>query len=198
YSSAASVVYNIQEYGESVEEALGKQSFGREQLREREEESEEKRESEETEERGEDARKTRLEKSFASYPSTLELLLSTPEYEINEDLEKFMAGVEGYCRGSGRNAGEVDEALRMLFSIGIGCRSGELSLDMVEIMMKGSSFDRVLAEETRKAELRGRNSCIEADMRTRTAGDGVPHLESRGSNNTRKRGIFSLAEDARR
>ncbi|MDE5869087.1 MAG: hypothetical protein K2H18_02545 [Muribaculaceae bacterium] len=187
---------------ESEEESnRKKQSFGRKQLRANEEEREEGSEEEskdESEKKREDERKTRLERCFSSYPSTLEFLLSTPGYDINENMEKFMAGVEGFCRGSGRNSEEIDSALKMLFSIGIGCRDGRLSLDMVEIMMKGSNYDKVLAEETRKAELRGRNARIEAEMRTRTAGDGVPHLESRGTGTMRKRGIFSLAEDARR
>lgn len=144
-------------------------------------------------------RQTRLEKSFASFPSALELLKATPDFEINDELERFMAGVEGYCRGSGKQTEEVDQALRMLFSIGLGCRGGGLTLDMIEILMKGASFDRVLAEESRKAELRGRNAKIEAQMRKRTSDDGIPHLESRGSTGcSRKRGIFSLAEDARR
>ena len=110
-----------------------------------------------------------------------------------------MASVEGFARGGGLSHQEIDSSLKMLFNIAVSVRNGVPTLDMIEVLMKGISYDQRLEEEVRAAELRGRNANIEARMRTKTAGDGVPHLESRsGGNEKRNRGIFSLAEDARR
>lgn len=144
-------------------------------------------------------RKSEIERIFASYPATAELLSQAASLPIDGSTERFMASVEGFARGRGLESDELDRALVLLFGIGAGCLSGALTLEMVETLIKGTDYDRVLAEEIHAAELRGRNANIEARMREISSGDGVPHLESRGTSAAkRNRGIFSLAEDARR
>lgn len=140
-----------------------------------------------------------IERLFGLYPQTFALLKDEKDFRIDDKMENFMASLEGYARGSGVSAEEIDSSLLMLFNIGNACRNGKPTLDMVEVLMKGQGYDRRLAEEVREAELRGRNANIEAKMRSVGASDGVPHLESRGgSSEKRNRGIFSLAESARR
>ncbi|MDE6409665.1 MAG: hypothetical protein K2K81_05405 [Muribaculaceae bacterium] len=179
------------------EEAPGK---AEDQINEEEEpqkgESEEK-QKDDSEEK--EARIGKIERLFGTYPQTFSLLKDDKDFRADEKMENFMASLEGYARGSRLSAGDVDSSLSMLFAIGNACRKGAPTLDMMETLMKGQNFDKRLAEEVRAAELRGRNANIEAKMRNVTAGDGVPHLESRGGGSEkRSRGIFSLAESARR
>ena len=135
---------------------------------------------------------------FSSYPLTCEELKQDTDFEVTEGIERLMAMIEGYSCGSGCESVQLDRSLSMLFRIGRGYKSGHLNIEMVEILMKGMDYDRKLAEEVQAAEVRGRNANIEARMRTRGKSDGVPRLESRGADNSkRNRGIFSLAEDAR-
>lgn len=149
--------------------------------------------------RKDEERILRIEQLFGSYPDTCSLLTGDKDFRIDDKLENFMATVGGFARGGKLSPQEIDSALGMLFSISSIGRGGIPTLDMVEVLMKGLSYDRKIAEEIHAAELRGRNANIEAKMRSRTASDGVPHLESRSSGTERKnRGIFSLAEKARR
>ena len=156
-------------------------------------------EKEENAVREDDNRLSELEQLFGAYPETLTLLTGEQDFPIDGKITHFMASVEGFARGGGLSHQEIDTSLKMLFNIAVSVRNGVPTLDMIEVLMKGISYDQRLEEEVRAAELRGRNANIEARMRTKTAGDGVPHLESRsGGNEKRNRGIFSLAEDARR
>ncbi len=146
----------------------------------------------------EEKRQTSLEQLFGQYPETKALLSEDKDFGIDDSLKNFMATVEGFARGGRLSKEEVDSALTMLFNISSSGRRGSLTLDMMEVVMKGLSYDRRLAEEVHAAELRGRNANIEAKMKNSTGSDGVPHLESRGSGSqNRNRGIFSLAERAR-
>ena len=146
----------------------------------------------------EDIREERLDELFRSYPSTLSLLKATPEIEIEESIATFLAGVNGFARGSGTPKEDIDEALRMLFSIIGGYRSGKLELETLETMLKGMSYDRRLAEEIAAAEERGRSAASEKKQRAKEGSDGIPNLGNRtAKNESRKRGIFSLAAAAK-
>ena len=139
-----------------------------------------------------------IESTFGKFPATMKLLCETEGFMVGEKMERFMAGVGGFARGSGKRYEEVDAALEMLFMIGMAGAEGGFKLDMLETMMKGLSYDRMLAEEVHAAEVRGRNANIEARMQMATDSDGVPHIESRsGGARKRDRGIFSLADGAR-
>lgn len=139
-----------------------------------------------------------IESTFGKFPATMKLLCETEGFMVGEKMERFMAGVGGFARGSGKRYEEVDAALEMLFMIGMAGAEGGFTLDMLETMMKGLSYDRMLAEEVHAAEVRGRNANIEARMQMATDSDGVPHIESRsGGARKRDRGIFSLADGAR-
>lgn len=139
-----------------------------------------------------------IESTFGKFPATMKLLCETEGFKVGEKMERFMAGVGGFARGSGKRYEEVDAALEMLFMIGMAGAEGGFTLDMLETMMKGLSYDRMLAEEVHAAEVRGRNANIEARMQMATDSDGVPHIESRsGGARKRDRGIFSLADGAR-
>ncbi|MBD5273639.1 MAG: hypothetical protein HDS36_02130 [Bacteroides sp.] len=139
-----------------------------------------------------------IESTFGKFPATMKLLCETEGFKVGEKMERFMAGVGGFARGSGKRYEEVDAALEMLFMIGMAGAEGGFTLDMLETMMKGLSYDRMLAEEVHAAEVRGRNANIEARMQMATDSDGVPHIESRsGGAGKRDRGIFSLADGAR-
>lgn len=142
----------------------------------------------------------KIDMLFESYPLTRDRLCANTGFKVDGGTERFMAGVGGFMRGSGKTPEDIDESLSMLYSIGFGVATGELTLDMLDIIVKGSSHDKVLEESMREAELRGRNANIEAKMRERAAGDGVPHpgTFSGASPRTKSRGIFSLAESARR
>lgn len=153
---------------------------------------------EETDSEEED-RVGQIEHLFGRYPDTFALLKDEKDFRVDDKMSNFMASLEGYARGCRMSPEDIDSSLTMLFTIGTGCLKGTLTLDMVEVIMKGQNYDRRLEEEVKKAELKGRNANIEAKMRKVTASDGVPHLESRGGNSEkRNRGIFSLAESARR
>ena len=149
-------------------------------------------------ERNESDRISAIESTFGKFPATMKLLCETEGFKVGEKMERFMAGVGGFARGSGKRYEEVDAALEMLFMIGMAGAEGGFTLDMLETMMKGLSYDRMLAEEVHAAEVRGRNANIEARMQMATDSDGVPHIESRsGGARKRDRGIFSLADGAR-
>lgn len=161
---------------------------------------EENEEIEGIEEEGEeiDPRIARLEHLFKDYPLTLALLKESDTLDIGERIITFLAGVDGFARGSGLPRQEIDASLRMLFSIVKGYSEGTLDLDILEVILKGLGYDRQLEEERKAAEERGRKAGMQSKLRLTRESDGVPNL---GRKTIRKEssslGIFSLAATAR-
>lgn len=145
-----------------------------------------------------DPRIERLERLFKDYPLTLTLLKESDTLDIGDRVITFLAGVDGFARGSGLPREEIDASLRMLFSIVKGYADGTLDLDILEVILKGLGYDRQLEEERRAAEERGRKAGMQSKLRSTKESDGVPNL---GRKNVRKEGgslgIFSLAASAK-
>lgn len=145
-----------------------------------------------------DPRIERLERLFKDYPLTLALLKESDTLDIGDRVITFLAGVDGFARGSGLPREEIDASLRMLFSIVKGYADGTLDLDILEVILKGLGYDRQLEEERRAAEERGRKAGMQSKLRSTKESDGVPNL---GRKNVRKEGgslgIFSLAASAK-
>lgn len=145
-----------------------------------------------------DPRIERLERLFKDYPLTLTLLKESDTLDIGDRVISFLAGVDGFARGSGLPREEIDASLRMLFSIVKGYADGTLDLDILEVILKGLGYDRQLEEERRAAEERGRKAGMQSKLRSTKESDGVPNL---GRKNVRKEGgslgIFSLAASAK-
>lgn len=136
---------------------------------------------------------------FSAYPQALAAARDAGTFEPKEECATFLASVEGYARGGGLVAEEIDAALAQLIRMGqaYGC-GGAFTLDMLETLVKGLSHDRLLAEAEQAAEIRGRNANIQAQMRRSDSSDGLPHLNGTAPRRAaRSRGIFSIAETAR-
>ena len=144
---------------------------------------------------------TRLE-SFrgilSQFPQTLKFIEHTPKQDWHDSFHSFAAGLRGYGSGKGISDETLDQALKMIFEIGEGCRSGNLNLAMATTMLKGLTHEQVVAQKEAEAEIRGRNAQISIKLRRATESDGVPALGSGISRRPQtERGIFSLAEGAR-
>ena len=136
--------------------------------------------------------------TLAQYPRTLEFLQQTPAQGWHDSFQSFAAGLRGYGSGKGMSDATLDQAMRMIFEIGEGCRNGNLNLGMATTVLKGLTHEQVLAQKEAEAEIRGRNAQISIKLRRATESDGVPALGSGISRRPQaERGIFSLAEGAR-
>lgn len=143
-------------------------------------------------------RMAEIDMLFGRFPKTAATLSEDKDFRVDEKMERFMANVEGFMRGSGRKESELDESLLTLLNIALSLHKGGLSLDMLDIVVKGICGGEDMEARLKEAELKGRNAAIEIALQEASATDGMPHPTTRNHSSRQGRGIFSLAEGARR
>lgn len=111
--------------------------------------------------------------------------------------EIFRAQAEAYGKGKGLETGQLDEALETLENIGNQLRNGEVTMETLDLVVRGLEFDRAVAAAEAAGELRGRNSQIEEKYMKPVESDGVPHLGSNGNGGRRADRIASIFDLAR-
>ena len=146
-----------------------------------------------------------LESSEEGVVSSEEGSLESGEEGLSENEEvpcgitdEFRIASEAFAKGKGLELTDVEKGINLLQEIGEGWRDGELTVEMLEIALRGLQFERAVAEAREAGEIAGRNLQIDEKYMHPVESDGIPHL---GGSNARRSAekiasIFDLARNA--
>lgn len=120
------------------------------------------------------------------------------DYVACSPIEKFRSQAEAFARGKGLDEEELNRGLEQLRIIGEGWQTSMLTLDMVDLLIKGIRYDNDVENAAAEGEIRGRNAVIEEEFMKEPESDGLPHLRSGGSvgKSGKINTIFDLAREA--
>lgn len=125
---------------------------------------------------------------------------SSDEIGENDVLsDSFVSRAEAYAKGKGLAESQLNEALGILAEIKGDPEAGEVSMEILDLIVRGLDYDRAVAAASAEGELRGRNTQIEEKYMRPAQSDGVPHLGSGGRavrSADRIASIFDLARNA--
>ncbi len=118
------------------------------------------------------------------------------EEEYQKNIDESLHDIEEMQQAEGVSEEDVDAALEMLIGIVRDGIVGKFSTESVRLALKSLHHDNDVEEAAAEAEVRGRNARIEAKLRKRQEGDGVPQID--GSNNvTSRKRDTNIFDDAR-
>lgn len=121
------------------------------------------------------------------------------EEEYQANLPESLRNIEEMQQAEGLSDEDIDAALEMLTNIAHDAIVGKFSPESIRMALKAKYHDDDVEQAATEGEVRGRNARIDAKLRHRQAGDGVPQID--GANNVatpqQKDSIFSLAAGAR-
>ena len=100
--------------------------------------------------------------------------------EIANNLEMSMAEVDKFAQENEMTPEEAGEFLTTIDTILENVSQGNITRDILEKFKKGLFHDKIVKEESEKAEIRGRNEAIEekVEKKSKNKGDGLPEVKS--------------------
>ncbi|MDE6071332.1 MAG: hypothetical protein K2G53_02135 [Muribaculaceae bacterium] len=112
--------------------------------------------------------------------------------------DEFRIASEAFAKGKGLELTDVEKGINLLQEIGEGWRDGELTVEMLEIALRGLQFERAVAEAREAGEIAGRNLQIDEKYMHPVESDGIPHLGGSNARRSAERiaSIFDLARNA--
>lgn len=112
--------------------------------------------------------------------------------------DEFRIASEAFAKGKGLDLTDVEKGINLLQEIGEGWRDGELTVEMLEIALRGLQFERAVAEAREAGEIAGRNLQIDEKYMHPVESDGIPHLGGSNARRSAERiaSIFDLARNA--
>ncbi|MBD5197295.1 MAG: hypothetical protein HDS18_06800 [Bacteroides sp.] len=146
-----------------------------------------------------------LESSEEGVVSSEEDSLESGEEGLSENEEvpcgitdEFRIASEAFAKGKGLELTDVEKGINLLQEIGEGWRDGELTVEMLEIALRGLQFERAVAEAREAGEIAGRNLQIDEKYMHPVESDGIPHLGGSNARRSAERiaSIFDLARNA--
>lgn len=111
----------------------------------------------------------------------------------------FRQEAESFAKGKELPAERLESGIEMLKKIGEAWRTGELTVELLDVALRGIDYDDAVAKAFADGELKGRNTQIEEKYMRPEDSDGLPHPSGKGSANRSARrvaSIFDLARDA--
>lgn len=127
----------------------------------------------------------------------------TVEDELDEKCpsgldDKFMSIAGAYAEDKGIDSDSMKDAIALLKRIGEGWQDGTLTAELLEIAIRGLTYDEAVAKAREEGEIAGRNMQIEEKYMRPAEGDGLPHLSGSNvrRNASRIASIFDLARKA--
>lgn len=121
------------------------------------------------------------------------------EEKYKKNLKKSLKAIADAQEQNGWSDEQVDGAMQNLFKILDDAIDGNITPDVLQLMMNAQNYDKDIASAQQEGEVRGRNAKIEEKLRKSESGDGVGHLEGKNGTVRRqpsKQSIFDLAAQA--
>lgn len=101
------------------------------------------------------------------------------EQKYQQQLGASLDAMDAFQAEKNLTDDEMDALLGAMAQSATDFIEGKITPEALEAALKSSRFDAEVATAEREGEVRGRNQKIEAKLRKRGAGDGVPELSSR-------------------
>ena len=100
--------------------------------------------------------------------------------KIAENLEMSMAEMDKFAKENDMSPEEAGEFLTAIDKIIENVAQGNVTRDILDKFKKGLFHDKIVQEESEKAEIRGRNEAIEEKItkESKDKGDGLPEVKS--------------------
>lgn len=120
----------------------------------------------------------------------------------NSDLgitPEFQLAAESFAKGREIPAGQMEQGVKLLGDIGEAWCTGALTVELLEIALRGLDYENAVAKAFAEGELQGRNSQIAEKYMKPEDSDGLPHPSGQGNasrSSRRVSSIFDLARDA--
>ena len=114
----------------------------------------------------------------------------SPEFEIE---------ARSFAKGRQYPDAQLEEGLSLMREIGMAWIDSALTVEMLEVLIRGLDYERAVAQAAEEGEIRGRNIQIDEKYMRPDDSDGLPHLPGKGNVGRGSRGvssIFDLARDA--
>lgn len=114
----------------------------------------------------------------------------SPEFEIE---------ARAFAKGRQYPDAQLEEGLSLMREIGMAWTDSALTVEMLEVLIRGLDYERAVAQAAEEGEIRGRNTQIDEKYMRPDDSDGLPHLPGKGNVGRGSRGvssIFDLARDA--
>lgn len=111
----------------------------------------------------------------------------------------FREEAESFAKGKELPSERLEEGIGMLKNIGEAWREGELTVELLDVVLRGLDYDKALGKAFAEGELKGRNTQIEEEYMRPEDSDGLPHPQGKGNAGRsahRVASIFDLARDA--
>ena len=121
------------------------------------------------------------------------------EEKYKKNLKKSLKAIADAQEQNGWSDEQVDGAMQNLFKILDDAIDGNITPDVLQMMMNAQNYDKDIASAQQEGEVRGRNAKIEEKLRKSESGDGDGHLEGKNGTVRRqpsKQSIFDLAAQA--
>lgn len=117
--------------------------------------------------------------------------------EVNPE-EKFAEIAQTFAKERGIEDADLEAGMKALREIRDGWQSGELTTDMLALVMRGLEYDKAVKEAREAGEIAGRNNQIEEKYMRPIESDGLPHLAGSNvrKNSARVASIFDLARQS--
>jgi len=112
---------------------------------------------------------------------------------------EFESEAEAFAKGREISGERLEEGVSCLDKIGKAWREGALTVEMLEVVIRGLDYERAVAQARSEGELEGRNAQIEEKYMRPADSDGLPHFSGKGNvgrSSRRTSSIFDLARDA--
>lgn len=112
--------------------------------------------------------------------------------------ERFMTLAQTFAKERNIEDSDLEAGIKVLKDIRDGWVSGELTADMLALVMRGLEYDKAVKEAREAGEIAGRNTQIEEKYMRPIESDGLPHLAGSNvrKNSTRISSIFDLARQS--
>ncbi len=124
----------------------------------------------------------------------------TAKEEIQEGMTpEFRLIAESFAKGKGLPAERLEQGMEMLEKFGKAWRNGNMTVELLEVALRGLDYERAVAQAYSEGELKGRNTQIEEKYMRPEDSDGLPHPSGHGNSGRSARrvsSIFDLARDA--
>ena len=131
---------------------------------------------------------------FSTISDLREFAASNPEHPLAKSIHASLNAIEGFRQGTSMTLEDTENSLNTLLKITGDIASGNISPEMLQLIMKGENYERDLKKAYSEGELAGRNAGIEEELSSDSS-DGVPALGgSAGSvSSSSPSSIFDLA-----
>lgn len=112
--------------------------------------------------------------------------------------EKFVTLAQTFAKERSIGDTDLEAGIKALKDIRDGWMSGELTTDMLALVMRGLEYDKAVKEAREAGEIAGRNTQIEEKYMRPIESDGLPHLAGSNvrKNSARISSIFDLAKQS--